>query len=210
MAPLLTACGLLFPAGNLSVVLTLKQLKNETSIWGCADAAVIAGLKGKWFKPENWLPDRDGRHQSHWGDGGRVRRGWRRGSPWGKASAALQWHQGIGDIILLLYTALCNGLAKLRAGLPGLSRPSEPQRRQHRNTISFEFTHHTGSDTLFSAKFFIEWMVAAGSFMISFTGIAAEAMLTMSYETLHHIIHQCIFKAATCSKAVLRCCSRHV
>lgn len=130
-----------------AVVLTLKQLKNEMSIWACADA-VITGLKGKWFEPENRLPDR---HHSDRGDGERVRRGRRRGSTWGKASAALQWHQGIGDIILLLYTACCNGLAKLWAGLCGLACPAEPRQRRHRETVSFKFTHHTGSDTLFPA-----------------------------------------------------------
>lgn len=57
-------------------------------------------------------------------------------------------------------------------------------------TGSSEFTHHTSSDALFSALFFIEWMAAAGNFMILFTGVAVEDVLTM----LRLIIHLCAFR----------------
>lgn len=105
----------------VSVVLSLKQSKN-------ASEHVQRLLSS---------PAWGGNGLNLWTDCHTDSRGWGgvggEGSPWAKASVALQWHQGIGDIILLLYAVCCNGLSKLRVDLSVLGCPAEPQRTERKH-----------------------------------------------------------------------------
>lgn len=139
--------------------------------------------EGKYFELVNWLPESDGRYYSHWQE--RVSRGARGGgSKWAKAWLPVTsedcWYNPLTVPCLLQWAGW------------SLSRPAWLWTEL---MCSSAFTHEV---------FFIEWMAAAGNFMIVSTGVDPENVLTMPQ--LH--TSPALLKAVASGIAVHWCCSR--
>lgn len=138
--------------------------------------------EGKYFELVNWLPESDGRYYSHWQK--RVSRG-RRGGVQNELRPGSLWHQRIADIILLLYPVCCSGLGEVWADLRGSGQ----------NWCAALHLH--------MRFFFIEWMAAAGNFMIVSTGVAPENALRMKAVASGIEVHWCCSRLCSGLKPVI-------